>query len=72
MSFGALGAAAASFAVLAAMFIPLERMFPARPGQPILRAARQAASFNQSWGREERSFPEEAGKPDRPSTIAAP
>jgi len=38
VSLGALGAAAASFAVLAAMFVPLERMFPARPGQPVLRA----------------------------------
>ena len=38
MSLGALTAAAASFAVLAAMFVPLERMFPARPGQAIVRS----------------------------------
>ena len=34
---GALGAAIASFVLLAAVFIPLERLFPARAGQPVLR-----------------------------------
>jgi sterol desaturase/sphingolipid hydroxylase (fatty acid hydroxylase superfamily) len=32
-------AALASLALLAAVFIPLERVFPARPGQPVLRSA---------------------------------
>ena len=32
-------AALASFGVLAVVFIPLERVFPARPGQPLLRPA---------------------------------
>ena len=35
----ALGAAAASFATLLVVFVPLERLFPARPGQQILRPA---------------------------------
>src|SRR5205823_10487969 len=33
----ALLVAAVSFAVVAAAFAPLERVFPARPGQPLLR-----------------------------------
>lgn len=32
-------AALASLALLAAVFIPLERVFPARPGQPVFRSA---------------------------------
>jgi sterol desaturase/sphingolipid hydroxylase (fatty acid hydroxylase superfamily) len=35
---GALLAAGASFAVLVAVFVPLERLFPARAGQPIFRS----------------------------------
>lgn len=34
-----LGALAASFCLLAIVFGPLERLFPARPGQPVLRPA---------------------------------
>ncbi len=37
MSFSVLLSALASFALLAAVFVPLERLFPARPGQKILR-----------------------------------
>src|SRR6187549_2940339 len=37
--FYAAAAALASLALLAAVFIPLERVFPARSGQPVFRSA---------------------------------
>ncbi len=37
MIFSVLLSAVASFALLAAVFVPLERLFPARPGQKVLR-----------------------------------